>query len=108
MITHGPPAGVLDGDQGFESLLRAVARAKPRLHCFGKVPGNSGAVYMIWPEGRKSHALPNPWPLPWAATIQLLRLKLLRAFAIVTRDVSTIVISMVMTRGDRRVLEIID
>ena len=42
LITHGPPAGILDrnraGEQtGCEDLRRAVDRIKPRLHVFGHI-----------------------------------------------------------------------
>lgn len=53
MITHGPPAGVLDrvGDDrkrsehvGCESLMRAAERARPRLYLFGHIHEGWGAV----------------------------------------------------------------
>jgi Icc-related predicted phosphoesterase len=37
LVTHGPPAGVLDGGQGCAALRQAVIRLKPRLHVFGHV-----------------------------------------------------------------------
>jgi Icc-related predicted phosphoesterase len=37
LVTHGPPAGVLDAGQGCAALRQAVIRLKPRLHVFGHV-----------------------------------------------------------------------
>ncbi len=43
LVTHGPPAGVLDSDPGMShsagdpQLLKAVSRIKPRYHIFGHV-----------------------------------------------------------------------
>jgi Icc-related predicted phosphoesterase len=42
LVTHGPPAGVLDGGQGCAALRRAVIRLKPRLHAFGHVHAEYG------------------------------------------------------------------
>lgn len=47
LITHTPPAGVLDvSSRGFtlgcEHLLAAIERTKPRVHCFGHVHASSG------------------------------------------------------------------
>lgn len=51
MLTHGPPAGVLDAagrdmprHVGCEHLLRAVQRARPRVHLFGHIHEAWGAV----------------------------------------------------------------
>lgn len=52
MLTHGPPAGVLDGagradmvrHVGCEHLLRAVQRARPRVHLFGHIHEAWGAI----------------------------------------------------------------
>ncbi|GJC79546.1 metallophosphoesterase domain-containing protein 1 [Colletotrichum liriopes] len=49
VVTHGPPSGVLDrtatGSRlGCPDLLTAVARAKPRLHCFGHAFDNDRSV----------------------------------------------------------------
>ncbi|KAF2654142.1 Metallo-dependent phosphatase [Lophiostoma macrostomum CBS 122681] len=48
VMTHGPPQYILDGtgdgrSAGCEHLRRAVARVKPRLHCFGHIHGGYGA-----------------------------------------------------------------
>ncbi|KAI9661149.1 MAG: hypothetical protein M1821_009476 [Bathelium mastoideum] len=52
MMTHGPPKNILDGcpdgNQGCENLLRAVTRAKPRLHCFGHIHEGYGARIVTW------------------------------------------------------------
>jgi Icc-related predicted phosphoesterase len=42
LITHSPPAGVLDGGQGCAPLRHAVMRLKPRLHVFGHVHSAHG------------------------------------------------------------------
>lgn len=47
-MTHGPPKYILDdtGDgrsAGCEHLRRAIARVKPRLHCFGHIHKGYGA-----------------------------------------------------------------
>ncbi|KAL8646493.1 MAG: hypothetical protein Q9226_006832 [Calogaya cf. arnoldii] len=62
LLTHGPPAGILDqtsrGEQvGCEHLLRAVRRCRPRLHCFGHIHEGWGAQRNNWVEGR-SESLP--------------------------------------------------
>lgn len=48
VITHGPPRGIMDytaSDQraGCPDLFAAVARARPRLHCFGHIHEGWGA-----------------------------------------------------------------
>lgn len=52
-ITHGPPRGVLDctdsGQRaGCRKLFEAVARARPRLHCFGHIHEGWGARLVTW------------------------------------------------------------
>jgi Icc-related predicted phosphoesterase len=48
LITHGPPAGILDVEhgendhKGCPQLLEAVLRVKPRLHVFGHIHGGYG------------------------------------------------------------------
>lgn len=50
LITHGPPYGILDGDQagsfhaGCRELHSAVERIRPKLHVFGHVHGAHGIV----------------------------------------------------------------
>ncbi len=53
VITHGPPEGVLDRTTskkrgGCEQLFVAVARARPRLHCFGHIHEGWGAKLVAW------------------------------------------------------------
>ncbi len=54
MITHGPPLHILDktkpmGDHvGCEHLRRAVERCKPRLHLFGHIHEDWGALAKDW------------------------------------------------------------
>lgn len=52
-ITHGPPHGIMDITQaqtriGCPVLFRAVAKAKPRVHCFGHVHNGWGARLLAW------------------------------------------------------------
>jgi Calcineurin-like phosphoesterase len=54
MITHGPPRGILDRVRGSnesvgcDHLMRAVVRARPRLHVFGHIHEGYGAERMVW------------------------------------------------------------
>ncbi len=53
MMTHGPPHGHLDmtlSDEhvGCPHLLRAIGRARPRLHCFGHIHEGWGAERLRW------------------------------------------------------------
>ncbi|KAI9655443.1 MAG: hypothetical protein M1831_004858 [Alyxoria varia] len=52
VMTHGPPKYILDscGDRsgGCEHLRRAVARARPVLHCFGHVHAGWGHARVAW------------------------------------------------------------
>lgn len=54
MMTHGPPHRILDqcrnGNVGCPSLLQAVSRARPMLHCFGHIHEGHGAKIMSWKE----------------------------------------------------------
>ncbi|KAI1411417.1 Metallo-dependent phosphatase [Hypoxylon sp. FL1857] len=55
VITHGPPHGIMDfTDQkrraGCPGLFGAVARARPRLHCFGHIHEAWGAKLVTWRE----------------------------------------------------------
>jgi hypothetical protein len=54
MMTHGPPKGFLDesshGHLGCKSLLRALRRCKPRMHCFGHIHEGYGAKVVTWNE----------------------------------------------------------
>ncbi|KAI1193321.1 ser/Thr protein phosphatase family protein [Nemania serpens] len=53
-ITHGPPHGIMDrtceGRKGCTDLFQAVARARPRLHCFGHIHEEWGAKLVAWRE----------------------------------------------------------
>lgn len=56
MMTHGPPAGILDATRtgenvGCAHLLRAARRCKPRLHCFGHIHEGWGAQKVRWNDG---------------------------------------------------------
>ncbi|KAJ3563746.1 hypothetical protein NPX13_g8088 [Xylaria arbuscula] len=54
VMAHGPPLGLLDrgpgpgGRLGCPDLFAAVARARPRIHCFGHVHGGWGAKRVVW------------------------------------------------------------
>lgn len=53
VMTHGPPRGVLDRTDskeraGCPQLLSAIARARPRLHCFGHIYEGWGAKLVTW------------------------------------------------------------
>lgn len=59
MVTHGPPAGILDKinwgqSVGCENLLKACRRAKPRLHVFGHIHEAYGAVRRDWSIDKNS------------------------------------------------------
>lgn len=54
-MTHGPPFGVLDATRigskaGCAYLLNAVARARPKVHCFGHIHESAGAALVQWGE----------------------------------------------------------
>jgi Icc-related predicted phosphoesterase len=63
VITHGPPKGIMDytGSSqrgGCSTLFEAVARARPRLHCFGHIHEGWGAKLITWrdkPSETPSH-----------------------------------------------------
>ena len=55
VVTHCPPKGVLDLTEsrqrgGSQGLFAAVARARPKLHCFGHLHANWGAKKISWRE----------------------------------------------------------
>lgn len=55
VITHAPPLGILDYASsktraGSPSLFAAVARAKPKMHCFGHIHEAWGAKVVAWRE----------------------------------------------------------
>jgi Calcineurin-like phosphoesterase len=61
VITHGPPEGIFDrtenGRAGCPYLFEAVARAKPRLHCFGHIHEGWGGRLVTW--RRKMPLIPS-------------------------------------------------
>ena len=53
VVTHGPPKGIMDYTEnkqraGCPDLFGAVARARPRLHCFGHIHEGWGAKLVTW------------------------------------------------------------
>ena len=61
VLTHGPPKGVLDYSDsrqraGCSKLFAAVAKARPRLHCFGHIHEGWGAKLVTWHD----HLTENP------------------------------------------------
>lgn len=53
VMTHGPPKGIMDCTEskqraGCSELFGAVARARPRLHCFGHIHESWGAKMVTW------------------------------------------------------------
>ena len=53
VMTHGPPKGIMDFTYGREragcpDLFTAVARARPRIHCFGHIHEGWGAKLVTW------------------------------------------------------------
>ncbi|EZF97345.1 hypothetical protein H113_02659 [Trichophyton rubrum MR1459] len=52
-MTHGPPKGLLDttfsgSNAGCTSLLGAVSRVRPKIHCFGHIHEAWGAKLVTW------------------------------------------------------------
>ena len=59
VITHGPPKGIMDYTYGREragcpDLFAAIARVKPRVHCFGHIHEGWGASLVKWRESQPS------------------------------------------------------
>ena len=53
VISHGPPRGIMDYTEskqraGCPDLFQAIARARPRLHCFGHIHEGWGAKMVTW------------------------------------------------------------
>ncbi|KAL8718189.1 MAG: hypothetical protein Q9225_004651 [Loekoesia sp. 1 TL-2023] len=53
VMTHGPPQGIMDRTDnrtgaGCPNLFGAVARARPRMHCFGHIHESWGAKLVAW------------------------------------------------------------
>lgn len=52
-ITHGPPRGIMDMTEekkriGCPGLFKAIAKAQPKLHCFGHVHAGWGSRFVSW------------------------------------------------------------
>lgn len=66
MLTHGPPLGILDrvhyGNQnaGCKNLLKAAARARPRLHVFGHIHEGYGAERLNWATKKSTRIEQDP------------------------------------------------
>lgn len=63
MITHGPPLQILDHGRyekhiGCPDLFRAVAQAKPLMHCFGHAHSSWGAELITWRDYRPEELSP--------------------------------------------------
>lgn len=62
VMTHGPPLGMQDKTYngelvGCQHLLRAISRARPKLHCFGHIHEGWGAARVQWNcEGKQELA----------------------------------------------------
>lgn len=55
VVTHGPPEGIMDYTEskqraGCPDLFRAIAQARPRVHCFGHIHEGWGAKMVTWRE----------------------------------------------------------
>ena len=53
IMTHSPPRGIMDYTlsrqrAGCPNLFSAVARSRPRLHCFGHIHEGWGAKLVTW------------------------------------------------------------
>ncbi|PGH02736.1 hypothetical protein GX51_04470 [Blastomyces parvus] len=64
VMTHGPPKGILDRTlsgtrAGSTHVFEAVARARPRLHCFGHIHEGWGAKLVTWPPVDQMSAPPS-------------------------------------------------
>ncbi|KAG9252264.1 Metallo-dependent phosphatase-like protein [Emericellopsis atlantica] len=57
-ITHGPPQGILDRASGQRlgcpQLFSSIARARPRVHCFGHIHESWGAKHVVWKDQGES------------------------------------------------------
>ncbi|KAJ4027982.1 hypothetical protein NW752_000235 [Fusarium irregulare] len=63
MITHGPPLQILDQGRcekhiGCPDLFRAVAQAKPLMHCFSHAHSSWGAELIRWRDYRPGELSP--------------------------------------------------
>lgn len=74
VMTHGPPALILDraknGSGGCEHLLRSIRRTRPLLHCFGHIHESFGAQVVDWQDDKEKtnedgfEAHPKDWVGP--------------------------------------------
>ena len=65
VVTHGPPKGIMDttrgqGRAGCSDLFTAIARARPRIHCFGHIHQGWGARLVRWKDD--TGETPNHFP----------------------------------------------
>ena len=63
-ITHGPPRGIMDYTEsnqraGCPGLFAAIARSRPRLHCFGHIHESWGAKLVTWKNRTLVSDLPS-------------------------------------------------
>lgn len=59
-VTHGPPKGIMEYTHGGERagcsyLVVAVARATPRVYCFGHIHERWGAKFVTWRDDDGEH-----------------------------------------------------
>ncbi|PSN62093.1 Metallo-dependent phosphatase [Corynespora cassiicola Philippines] len=69
VMTHAPAMGVLDKlldgrHRGCEHLMRAIARVKPRMHCFGHVHYSNGIQKLHWLKAEAEFQMNTPINLP--------------------------------------------
>jgi hypothetical protein len=62
LVTHGPAHGTLDKAMdgyscGCHDLKEAVARIKPRLHCFGHIHFSYGCSTITHPDGKITNSI---------------------------------------------------
>ncbi|KKZ67023.1 hypothetical protein EMCG_07292 [[Emmonsia] crescens] len=64
VMTHGPPKGILDrtlsgARAGSTHVFEAIARSRPRLHCFGHIHEGWGAKLVTWSPADKMSEIPS-------------------------------------------------
>ena len=66
VMTHSPSKGILDecaqGHVGCPHLLRALRRARPKMHCFGHMHEGSGAEIVDWNDNNNDDATGSALP----------------------------------------------
>ncbi|KAK4199326.1 Metallo-dependent phosphatase-like protein [Triangularia verruculosa] len=74
VMTHGPPRNILDTDYmhtpaGCSGLYQAVAKVRPRMHCFGHIHEAWGAKLVSW----RKYGFPifNGWVMDGQATVEI-------------------------------------